>query len=995
MRLCCGEHMVAIYPDSDDQFRVRVEAGCNGATESITYRLRPDTTTWQMGAEEKAKLEAEFRTVPSITERDFVISLDIFDGLVRAWIDGQFIAEWDKAGRICTDATLECGKRDDVKSLDAIPVDVDGARQISIPFGTRECVAIDATGYRGRNAHIACSALDSDPKRALVRVPKRAYDHAYVVCSLGDGDANACLTLRVPGKSSPVIVPFTVPDAGRDASVTVTVPIDTGAFQSWLTDDRIEALELDVTRPVARDDGRFPAPVDTPNGVVVHAITLECAPVEMVVTSEYPGHVFEDPEAPAFSIRLRNTTASERVVAIRADVVDPYGTTDQHAIDAVTLAPHESRDVALPLPQDAYGRFGLTVTAGTGDDRRIERRTTFAFLPPDTRKATDESPFGTWCFFEGHGGASAEVAAPLMRKAGIRWTLANFLLVGDEELIARRIRVLREYGISASAANVACIANTCNDGKADVDAMIERMRHMPTPLYWLVFWETALSGEHMVSFPRRLVGETPRPYTDEERRVLDNCVRTGLEYARRVRKEFPDAKLVYGNGYVPFIDALLADEFPRDLIDGFGLDFDMFLSMPELQPGPLHAPFSGLYQLAELQEIHGCAEKPRYLTEAIYCSQDDGWLTEREQADRYVRSHLLGLAAGVVNFGMTGELWDPGGWYRYSHYGPVGYLHEPPELNPRESYCAYATMTRVLDRATFDGFVDAGSPSVYALRFARHAGGSVFAVWTIRGTRELSFVSNTAVQITDLFGNTREVTSVNGRRIVVLNSSPQYIEGVDQLSDLRLGTPESEPAPSSLSPIVRFDRDRWHVVSEPDPAFDALTDGPHGPVKAPYVHASLRLTADRSGLRVGLGADDDHHPLSVRYARIDLDVPVELSPDTRFLVAHVDGNSSWGRLVYTIRDGAGRVWKSIVQEERVDFDGARHLVTPLPDAYRKPDVDPRGYHSWKCDVDGETPVGPYALTGFTVEVRSHVVRGAELLPVTVPEWRVSSLHTET
>ncbi|HDS74626.1 MAG TPA: hypothetical protein ENN56_03705 [Firmicutes bacterium] len=514
---------------------------------------------------------------------------------------------------------------------------------------------------------------------------------------------------------------------------------------------------------------------------------------------------------------------------------------------------------------------------------------------------------------------------------------------------------------------------------------------MPTPLYWLVFWETALSREHAVSFPRRLVGGTQRSYTDAERRVLDNCVRTALEYAGRVRKEFPDAKLVYGNGYVPFIDALLADGFPRDLIDGLGLDFNMFFGMPERQPGPLHAPFGGLYQLARLQDIHGCAEKPRYLTEAIYCAQEDGWLTEREQADHYVRSHLLGLAADVVNFGMTGELWDPGGWYRYSHYGPVGYLHEPPELNPRESYCAYATMTRVLDRATFDAFVDVGSPSVYVLRFTKRSGEAIYAVWTIRGRRPLAFSGEDTARVTDMFGNVRAEHKTNGRYAVTLTSSPQYIEGVRQLTDVRLGEPEHDAAPASCSEIVRFDRDRWCVIETPDPVFDALVDGPHGVVKAPYAHAALELTIDTSALRISLGTDDTHHPLTVRYGRIALDAPVELSPDARFLVAEIVGNSSWARLLYTIRDGNGRDWKSILQDEQVDFDGTKYLETPLPDAYRAPAVDPRGYHSWKCDDDGAEPVGPFALTGFTVEARSHVVRGAELYPVVTPEWWVRSI----
>ena len=65
---------------------------------------------------------------------------------------------------------------------------------------------------------------------------------------------------------------------------------------------------------------------------------------------------------------------------------------------------------------------------------------------------------------------------------------------------------------------------------------------------------------------------------------------------------------------------------------------------------------------------------------------------------------------------------DVGNSYYYSNWGASGFLNRFPEMNPKPSYVAVATMTRVLDGARFVRDVPVPSPSVYALEFDRPDG---------------------------------------------------------------------------------------------------------------------------------------------------------------------------------------------------------------------------------------------------------------------------------
>ncbi len=1036
--------------DADDDALVHATAYGETTDDprgTVEYRLRPDTTPWAHDDEERRAFDREFAEIPGWRGRRVRLAIDLTSNGVRTWLDGRLVAVWNApestpgrvrvalgAGdRLCDSGVIDLPE-DRFLAVDVAPYsscDAAGAEDSheppgraaavvaanGVPFlldraaGEGCCLDVGRTLYRGRTPYIHTSALSSDPGRCLLRVPVDAYDRAHLLCTVNTDPSHhpsGAVRLIKTGRGHAVSSEFEVDAHGAEAipgsgMTAVTVDLSPGAFQDFIADPSEEALEIDLTRRIAfDDDDRFPHPAGPPSGVRVHAITLETAPVAMTLTSDRTAHVFEQPAQPTFVARLRNCRGEAQRVRLSTSVTDPYGEISVREMD-VDMAANAKRAVTIDLPQTVCGKFDLSVVASVAeDDRPFARKTSFALLPPDTRRATTDSPFGMWCYFEGHFGAPAEVGGELFRLLGVRWTLANFVASDDKKLNDERMQALAKHKVGLTCANVACIANTCNDGQADVDDMMRKMHDMPPVKHWLVFWETSLSREHASAFMPDLVGNAPRPLTPEEDATFRICWNVAVEYATRVRAEFPEVKLVYGNGFPPFIAELLRHGFPKELIDGFGLDFDMFLATPELQPGPLYAPFAGLHVLRAFQDAYGYEDFPRYLTEAIYCSQADGWLTEREQADCYVRAHLLAMASGVVHFGMTAEPWDPGSDFFYSHYGPVGLCHKPPELNPRESFPAYATMTRSLDGATFDTIVPTASASVFLLRFERAGGSPVYAAWTLHGERDLTFEAATdaakRAAVTDMFGNAGALKASggrDGRYRVRLTSSPVYVDGEIDVRDIDLGEPQHRAGPPAEALLAD-----GHELSEwcADAGADLWLETParlHS--TAPYTRGEFERTPETGAahgptMRVRLAGAGQGHAYNVYYAITRPAQPVPIPEGQFALGAWICGSSTWGRVVYEVADSNGLRWRSIYDDSFVDFDGWRYVETELPLPADCGNVQESGMRAWKS-VDGAegSPPPAVALTAIVLEARTHLVRAADLIAVADPSFTVSRI----
>ena len=938
--------------------------------------------------------------------------LDLADKATRVWVEGRCVLSSDarlSADSVLLELPLGCVPGE--SCLVALPVDdrllpVDlrpyedellrepgkaASGDLPEPFaGLFAFHALDRTFYRGFTEYVNTPSLCAEPARLLLHVPMGMYDRVHVLCSLADtasGPARAACRFIRTGRGHAVSTEFTVPgpyaEMLADGTFHVTVPMDPCAFQDFLDDD---ALTVEICRPLAHDENRYPYPSHVDTGLLLHAVTLERAPFELRVVSHRTGHIFEAPDVPELTAELRNITAEAMRIVVTATFTDAYGVVHEVGQE-ITLAGGATASVPMRPEVRLPGVYRSVVRAELADaSRSLVRHTTCALLPPDTRKAQRDSPFGMWCFFEGHNGVSAETAGPLFRMAGVRWTLAQFVANRTAEDAQAMADLLARYDVGLTCANVAFLGNSSNDKDIAVEDWLAKMRAMPPVARWLVFWETNLGREQQGTPPLELFGGERRPLTDSERATFERIRAKSLEYVRRVREEFPKVSLIYGSGHPAFIGELMASGYPRELVDGLGLDFDMFLSMPELQPGPLYAPFCHIYFARRLMERYGYADKALLLTEAIYSSQTDGWLTERQQADYYVRSHLLGLAGGVVHFGMTAELYDPGSSYFYSHYGPVGLCHMPPEMNPRESFCAYSTMTRMLDQVTFECMLPTPSPSLFALRFRKPDGTAVDAFWTVRGRRTLMVDASADgdAAATDLFANTTALSSGDDGWTIDVTPSPVYVTGLGDVRAIRAGEPVHRPAPDATTPLVpAADLAAWQAESGEDAWMREQGEFNGGSVTVPYRRADSALSVASDGARVEISLPDGPFAVqpTVGYTVLRPPAPVIVSGRPRALGVSVRGNSSWSRIAFELTDAEGTVWRSLQSSAYVDFDGERYVETVLPWPTDDETPEATGFDAWRTRPEGHQPVWPIALTAVIIEMRTHVVRAAELAGV--------------
>jgi hypothetical protein len=486
-------------------------------------------------------------------------------------------------------------------------------------------------------------------------------------------------------------------------------------------------------------------------------------------------------------------------------------------------------------------------------------------------------------------------------------------------------------------------------------------------------------------------------WNPEEQERITKYLAFGKTWAERARKDAPDIKICFGNGFPDFTSAMLRAGFPREYFDGLGLDFDMYTSAPEDQPSMWYAPFSGIYYLRELRKTYHFEETPIWLTEAIYCPTSPIWITERQQADHYVRAHLLALSMGVKRFGMCAEPIDADGWYHYGHYGPVGLCHAPPELNPREAFCAYATMTGLLDGATFDTVVDLGSPHAYGLRFRRSEGKSIHAMWTVHGSRNLQMELDGSDGFTVHNRDGRDMTSEvvveqcrsgHLRITLHLDESPIYLIGPRQFESVRLSNTEAVCRAFGTSPLVGFDTlDGWEATTGPIEGYEELN------LATPVAWVRLDLRVENGALNVRPPATGQTHPLeTLCMAVCRTGEPLLIPEDAEAIGVRARGDRSWGRVVFVLEDTKGKHWISARSQTPVDVDGGVYLETALPKAPSRNHSGYRDYRSWWREKGVVVPEYPLRLAGLLFEIRTHAIHGPDLVPLSAEGFTVESIE---
>ncbi len=190
-------------------------------------------------------------------------------------------------------------------------------------------------------------------------------------------------------------------DTPKGKIFLVTVPLEKAIAQDFpnrtaLTLDVTKELRLAVHRP---DPCRFNLrPLGLPSGVRIFGMTFQYAPIQMRVESQAAGHVFNEPQMPEFQITLNRLLGSVKSCLIEAVARDSYGNETTAVVSNIAMAVASGVTATLKMPVTSRGYFDLTVAIKSGRQTLLSRQTSFAVLPPDTRKFRSESPFGTWDF---------------------------------------------------------------------------------------------------------------------------------------------------------------------------------------------------------------------------------------------------------------------------------------------------------------------------------------------------------------------------------------------------------------------------------------------------------------------------------------------------------------------------------------------------------------------------------------------------------------------
>ena len=864
--------------------------------------------------------------------------------------------------------------------------------------------------YRGREAYVRTEAASNDPKRVMLRVPRRQYSQIVLIAAADTrADCTPVLNVRMVKPYRGMVLDRCHPvprwsdaDGGPDATPLpigpllregkpseesgrlwlVRIPLDPGAFQDFLASDDEYALEIDLNGPPVKDG--YPEAPQKSCGVHIFAATLVESPVEMTVTSDEVGHIFVQPQTPAFKVHLRNTTPGPQSGEIEAKVTDSYGKSKTHKA-AYSLPPGQSAVVTMSLPADVLGLHDLDVRLlGQGG---IRRQTTFALLPLDTRQADRDSPFGMWVFVKSHFGADADGAGSLMSKIGVRWTHVSQEMW--DQGFSKRYRIYPAYTHLLWQVN-------------SPEEALKKIAANPQHQYWTVFAEQALSERHYGYFPPELLEKpAPRKLTDDEEKLFGKYWDLATACSEAARQKHPDLKLIFGNGYPQFIATFLSRKYPRKYVDGLALDF----------------MGDGMYMFFYLREVakhYGYGDLPFHITEGFYVCSGCGYYPDRErekeQGDTYIRGLLRGFALGMERYGTACEIWDPGSDYYYTGYGSVGLCHKAPELNPKPGYPAFGTMTRLLDKAKFHSLVPTGSVDAYALRFDG-PGGPVYALWTARGRRPISLrvKEGAKPRLTDSQSNSRPLAVEGGRVGFEIDPTPLWVEDAGPIGDVGLGTPvyDSAPGPNAklLARIARLDD--WPVDPAPCPELEKLDDDT--PVKLSSFGLAIAegrrapRAGERSGekaLAVTLRDEPGVSPHRLRYSVLRPKADLVIPAGTAQLGLWLYGNGA-GWVDLELTDAKGERWTSVRRPRGYGFgmpyagfhafDGWCYVPWPLPGT--KGEKLP-AWARWRSEKGNGVLDFPVRLTGLILEQYGKVVSINELVPANGPTWRVGDLLLE-
>lgn len=881
-----------------------------------------------------------------------------------------------------------------------------------------------------------------DPKRPIIKVPVADYSVVFLLAACdNDRSLSNVVTFRMgamDGARRVALHDFsaTVPrfdeakKAGMQAIATpagnlflVRVPLGLAFAQDFKDEWAFDVELTKELKPAIRspDPCRFNMrPLGLPSGVHIFGMTFQRSPVQMTVTCGESGNVFNEPQVPRFQVNLKLVGARAANLSLVVTTTDLDGNQTTKSIESIEMPKHGNLTTDITVPVKRRGYHELSISLMQGRAELLRRETTLALLPKDTRKHRDESPFGTWDFGGAHYTPSdADVVGPLYVKAGLRYGMFPF--TAEERA---------KYGVLNGSE------------PRNGDLLGKKLSDDPkTPKSVLIFHENAISGAHIMRTPDVFTGKPPYKLDEKEQEKFDAMWKEATATAQAVRKQFPDAKLAFGNGNPHLMEEFARHRFPSELFDSRGNEAGSFMRMPETQPLDFVANNASIWMDRQILDHYGYGNKPiTQCYEVCYPSTNPGNLSLRTQAAYYVRHMIHSLVWGIPIV-RPACITDVGNSYYFSNWGACGLCFAKPDVRPKPSYVAMATLTQQLDGATFSRIIDTGSPVVYAVEFKKREGGFVTVAWTVNEHRELKW------------GGLGESAKADISSVIDVNGNPELSWfSVDSF----LYGPKVGPSPifvhtsSPLPPAKYNGRKEWtdtnrsfksrafaisplskltdlQIETQPNTELEWFNfECPRR--KGDFEFAEV---AEFEGEKTCLSikpkpvAGSAHLPM---YQVLSLKKPVELKDKPTELGLSVNGNGGWGRIIFELTDASGQRFTSIGaamkgeatrwmadwmsekelaemkdmhvadwntndpwQRSRINFEGWHYLKFPLPGQY-----EGEGYHwpagsQWKATGDGVVKY-PLTFTKLVIELPEKVLYLNKMITVPRAEIYIKGLQ---
>jgi hypothetical protein len=871
-----------------------------------------------------------------------------------------------------------------------------------------------------------------DPYTPIVQVPRADYCAAYVLAEADEDDSTTNeLTLRVgrrmKGASSKSQVfrkdfSATIPRTKKTIEPDKRLCVIRIPFTEALAQDIVDGiLDIEMTKEIrlarrSPDPNRFQwVPLGRTSSVHIAGLTLERSPIQMELRSSAGGNLFEQPAEPEFRVILKNITREPQKYSLTLKT----GVSPEASLRG-EIGPGQSVRESIRLSGVPLGYVKLSaILSGGKGDHLLTRRTSFGVLPPNQRHFVSEGSVGTGDMNSGHfTPCDPEVIGDLYRKLGLTYGM-DF---ASAEIRKRAgVRIGREFSV------------TTKRWTNSLAAYAQRLEESPDLLpHLMIFHEDAISAQHATRTPDFFHDRPPYVLNPEEQKRFTLLQEVALSTAKRFREKHPEMRISLGNGPMVVREELYRHGFPADLFDSGGNENPAFSRLPETQPPDPIGNNSSLWMDRQLLDAYGYREKSvTQCHETIYPSTNPGNLSLETQA-KYLIRHILHSMAWRIPQIRAGTLLDAGDSYYHSNWGGIGLFERAPEKAPKPVAISLATLTRVLDGAHYEDFLDTGSDSAYLMSFSKKDGTTVFPFWVVRGTRDFTLLLDGAskARIVEANGLEKEVPVLQGTIRLDASPEPAYLilpKG-GRVASVVLGLSKYEDQPvgriSKIDSLVFLEK--WKVVPERSPELEMYN--PLTPRRKGNFEFSIVSKIDGEGpaLRISPKPVKEGKSVMPMYAELAFQKRMELPGKPAEIGLWVNGNSSWSRVIFSLRDASGQRWVSIGAAakgasewmgdwltpdllknykpgkiadfntddpfglSRINFDGWRYLGFPLPGQYPG-----EGYHwpansQWFSDGDGIVHY-PLLLEKLIVEIPEKTLHLNRYAAVARPEIYLRNL----